>query len=488
MNIQPFLSVLALLSALAPVLVETWRPTWAGTAPASPVWLLVPLASFLAIFILPRRLPGEPYGVAVRGAVISVFSSPLTYVALALLLVLAVPLFNVGLCPSCDAQAIRAGASAEPPFRYLPSCVNAREHLSVFRWFASAMGAVLAVVFGIRRKWKLVFCEVLCWNAAVAALYGFFRLIADGTPVGLNFSVFGYPNQGGSFFAFAFALSLGLWAMRQAEVSTDDPRSDGVSHPFFRRNYAAVPAGLNLLGALATLSRAAMMFVVLLAAVFFLYVVVASLTGKRRIHRIQGLSAVLVMLAIAVLVSIYAPPELMREFKTLTAMGIADRATGRDELHGRVATAIMRDHPLFGIGGWGYRHLCPAYLTEAEQSRAKSPGSANVHNDYLQFVAEHGILGFGLMAAVFVLLVKSIAVEWYSVYLYYRFTPLEKAPVSPIAVFSVNPMVFFATLGCLCVLLHALGDCPLRSSAVLVTLFAALAAMTEIVFDEKPIG
>ena len=38
-------------------------------------------------------------------------------------------------------------------------------------------------------------------------------------------------------------------------------------------------------------------------------------------------------------------------------------------------------------------------------------------------------------------------------------------------------MVLFAVLGCLCVLIHALGDCPLRSPAVLVTLLAVTGAI-----------
>ena len=54
--------------------------------------------------------------------------------------------------------------------------------------------------------------------------------------------------------------------------------------------------------------------------------------------------------------------------------------------------------PLFGVGGWGYRQFVQIneYVTpqEIETMRA-GKGMANVHNDVLQFLAEHGFVGFG---------------------------------------------------------------------------------------------
>lgn len=479
------MNLISLVAAFLPVFVEVWRPVWTGPEVPSSLWLIVPLVSVVAIFVFPRHRAGEKYVTTVRGSAVRFFKDPLSCVALALLLLLAVPLFNVGLCPACDARAIAGGASADPPFRYLPFCVNAAEHMSVFRWFLSAFAVALAVRFGLRRKWKRIFCEVLVWHSALVSAYGFVRMFAADASAAKGFSVFGYVNHGAAFFTVSFALSLGLWAMRQTEMAEKDVKGDHEEHPFLGRHYPLFPAALNLLGALATRSRAAMLFLIILSSAFFVYVSMASMAGKRRVHRVKGLASLLMLLGLVVSVSVFAPPDIGREFATLTTRGIVDRTSGHGQYHERVATAIMRDYPFFGIGGWGYRHFCVQYLGPKDMPGMQVQGGANVHNDYLQFVAEHGLMGFALMIAAFFFLARDVFFVWRWTYLRYRFTPTEKTPISPIAVFCVNPMMFFAVLGCLCVLFHALGDCPLRSPAVLVTLLAVVAAIPGYDEDER---
>lgn len=477
------MNLISLVAAFLPVFVEVWRPVWAGPQVPSSQWLIVPLISVVAIFVVPRRCEGVSYARAARGAAVCFFTDPLVYVALALLLLLAVPLFNVGLCPACDARAIADGACADPPFRYLPFCVSAVEHLSVFRWFLSAIAVTLAVRFGLRRKWKRIFCEVLVWHAALVSVFGFVRMFAADASAAKGFSVFGYVNQGAAFFTVSFALSLGLWAMRQMEMAEKDAKGAPGAHPFLGRHYPALLVALNFLGALATLSRAAILFLIVLSAVFFVYVFVASMAGKSRVHRIGGLASLLILLGFVISVSVFAPPDVGRELATLTARGIADRASGVGQYHERVATAIMRDHPLFGVGGWGYRHFCASYLTPKEREGLQATGGANVHNDYLQFVAEHGLVGFGLMVLLLFFIVRDGIDVWRSAYIRYRFTITEKTPIAPLVVFCVNPMVFFAVLGVLCIMFQALGDCPLRSSAVLVTCLSGIAAVQG--YDEQ---
>ena len=221
-----------------------------------------------------------------------------------------------------------------------------------------------------------------------------------------------------------------------------------------------------------------MLIAMVFSAVFFAYVFVASMSGKRHVHRVKGLSGVLILIALFLSVSVYAPPEVQDELATLTTRGVADRVSGKGQYHERVATAMMRDFPLFGVGGWGYRHFCQSYMTKKEMAGLQSVGGANVHNDYLQFTAEHGIVGFSLIAFAFLLLVRSIWRGWASAYEHYRFARTERTPVSPQAVYAVDPAVFFAVLGALALLLHALGDCPLRSPPVLVLLFSSIASAT----------
>ena len=130
-----------------------------------------------------------------------------------------------------------------------------------------------------------------------------------------------------------------------------------------------------------------------------------------------------------------------------------------------------------GTGGWGYRHFCQSYMTKKDMAGIQAVGGANVHNDFLQFTAEHGIAGFALIAAAFMLLLRTVWRGWIATYGHFRFARADRTPVSPQAVYAVDPAVFFTALGAVALLLHALGDCPLRSPPILVLLFSAVSAV-----------
>ena len=104
-------------------------------------------------------------------------------------------------------------------------------------------------------------------------------------------------------------------------------------------------------------------------------------------------------------------------------------------------------------------------------------GGINVHNDYLQLLAEHGTVGFGLLVAMVVLLIMPIAKAWKVLMKATRFLSKKEAPPSPVAFFVLPAPVFCILLTALATLIHAFGDCPLRSPAVLTLFFVSLAAM-----------
>ncbi len=153
---------------------------------------------------------------------------------------------------------------------------------------------------------------------------------------------------------------------------------------------------------------------------------------------------------------------------------ISDRVTGKAQYHTRVATAIMRDYPLFGVGGWGYRHYSMAYLArEKAENTAQTVGGANVHNDYLQFLAERGAVGFLLILYGFYLLSKPMLQTWNQLIRVENARARSGMGASSLAVFSVSGPVFWIFLGSIAVLIHAFGDCPLRAASVLSFLYVA---------------
>jgi O-antigen ligase len=175
--------------------------------------------------------------------------------------------------------------------------------------------------------------------------------------------------------------------------------------------------------------------------------------------------------------SVFMPENIRREVDTLDTAAVLDRVTGKGQYHVRVATEIWKEYPLFGCGGWGYRHFCIPKMTEAEYKHIQSVGGINVHNDFLQFLAEHGTVGFGAILAMFVMLCWPVAVAWSALAKAVRFAKPRDLPPKPVQLFVMPAPVFFIAAAIVATLIHGFGDCPLRSPAVLSLFFAALAAM-----------
>jgi O-antigen ligase len=87
-----------------------------------------------------------------------------------------------------------------------------------------------------------------------------------------------------------------------------------------------------------------------------------------------------------------------------------DKGDGRDELW-RIAWQMTRDHPIWGVGLQNFRPRVPEYVL--------APGSLQfihllierpvvVHNTYLQFLAETGIIGLALFSALVLVCLRSM--------------------------------------------------------------------------------
>ncbi len=461
-------------------------------------WVLVFL--FEALLFFPQRRPYEDAISARRRVWRGLRKDPLLYFILLFLLILVVPFVNRGLCPSCDYPQIMTLASttglsaadvAKPPVPFAPFCVNAKEQFNVLLWFLPALTGALVAKHALLRQGKRVLMEMIVWNAAALAVLGF---IQRGTGaefpywskpperVGNFFSVFGYPNMAGSFFVMAFAFSVGLWQHRVAEVAAlpklgkSNSLKEQALTRWLRAHYPLAAAVLLFFGVLCTLSRAALMLLFALAFLAFVYYVLSLLFSRHeRARRVrQAAFALGGGLFFLLLVSVFAPPELGREMSSIDSFGVLDRVSGKAQYHTRVAVEIFKDHPLFGVGGWGYKHFTVGYLTEDELRQKQSVGGANVHNDYLQFLCEHGAIGLLLFIGIFLLLVYPIFRDWYRLYRAARFVKADKAPPRPRAIYCLPAGAFWIILGNLALMIHACGDCPMRSASVLSMFFVSL--------------
>ena len=455
---------------------------------------------FEALLFFPQRRPYEDALSARRRAWHALRRDPLLYVTLLFLLVLVIPFVNRGLCPACDYPTIlkisettglTLEEAAKPPVPFAPFCVDIAEHFGVVLWFLPALTAMLAAKHALLRQGKRALMEMLVWNAAAMAVFGFIEMATGAefpywtkAPVPVKFfSTFSYPNRAGSYFVMAFAFSVGLWQHRVAEAAAapreaqNKPVRQRILLRWLCAHYPLAAVTLNFFGALCTLSRAAMILLFVLTALAFVYYECSLLFARHERTRCIrnaafGVAGALLFLLV---VSVFAPPEMSRELGTLSANGVADRVTGKTEYHVRVATDLFKDHPSFGVGGWGYRHLCRTKMTEKENANPWNGGGANVHNDYLQFLCEHGAVGALLLLAIFLLLVTPLFMEWYGLYRAARFTKVDKAPPKPRAIYCLPAGAFWILLGDAALLVHAFGDCPMRAGSILGLFFVSLA-------------
>ena len=425
--------------------------------------------------------------------------SPVFWTALGLLVLLLIPFVNNGLCPGCDAALIAQGVNPSPKVSFLPFCVDRLDHLSVVLGMAMAFLLSVVVFFGLTREGKRLALEMIVWNGVAMAAFGFLQALMDapgpfwdvpprdivGSGHGSFFSVFGYPNMAGDYFVTMFALAAALWRdkfeqdAKEKKLAKEADEKDYRPSFFWTRHYFLLPAAVFFFAALNTLSRAAIILVTVLAVLFFLHTLLSVLAHKRKAKRVTlGVWSLLVFGVVIFFASVFMPDRMRKEIRTLDATTVLDRVSGRGQDHEHLAAALWRDHKLFGCGGWGYGHLCMTKVPPKERKNAaQRVGGINVHNDYLQFLTEHGLVGFGALVALVVLLFWPIGRDWRQLVRESRFKKEKEQPPKPRQIFVLPAPVFFILLSALATLIHAFGDCPFRSPAILIVFFVDLAAL-----------
>ena len=466
--------------------------------------LLVPVVPWVfvlmleVIFFFPQRHSYETTYDARERVWHDMKRDPLVWVALGFLLLLMVPFVNKGLCVVCDSVAIANGADAKPPVPFIPFCVNRIDHLNVVLWFATALPAMVAVRHCLVRRGKRLVLGMIVWNGVLLALLGFIQHATDAqgpfwikmkglanpVDVGDFFSTFGYPNMAGDYFTTLFGLSVALWrdCYEQNWLKRVEKVKDGVPASnrgnFWKCNYYLIPAVIFFYAALNTLSRAAIMLVTVTAVVYFVHTFVSFVSRMHRAKRAWATVWSLLGLSLVLFFAVtFAPEGVSREVDTLNTEVVLDRVTGKGQYHTRVATEIWKDNPFFGVGGWGYIHFCIPKMTRSEYRNMQMVGGINVHNDYLQFLAEHGLVGFGALGAIVVLLLWPVFRTWTWLVKSVRFMKKKDQPPQPVQVFALPAPAFCILTTAVATLIHSFGDCPLRSPAVLILFFVSLAAI-----------
>lgn len=415
---------------------------WAGSGIYggwhAPLWVLFAVFTFFFVWLAIKKNHSQKT---------ALWKTPLFLTGLVLVALLFIQWVNTG--GILFKNMFTGKYSFTPPaIPWLPFSVDASLSRQQLAWFAPAWIMALAVRYLFSRatiKWLL---WAMVWNAAALASFG---LIQYGLGIEKLFGLvelpgnphiiatFEYPNHGGTFFYLFYALAIGLL---MDAIEKHKPALK-----------MALPAGLGLLFAvasLASLSRAAVLAIAGITLAGILVWVVRhhrSFTPASWLN-LTILGGVMSVMFILGLVSI-GNGAVLKEFTTDASSEQQTMASYYDENRGfqiPPALAMTRDYPWFGVGGWGYRSFLRAYLPDAEFQRYLSTGRANVHCDPVQFLAEHGCVGFGLMSIG----LACVAFPWRA---------MKQWPFKGIGLMTL--------CGCGVVLLHSLIDLPFRCPTVL---------------------
>ena len=450
-------------------------------------WLTLPVLEWLLVY--PQIKTTESLFDARRRVWRGLARDPLTYLSVLLTVTLVIPMFNVAEIPQLIAET-GEWLKPAPPVTWLPFCTDPNTHGVLLLWFIPVMIAVLAAKHGLLKKAKRVLLETICWSSGALAVLGFIQLwtgtdsIYWMTPVPQYFfSSFGYPNFAGAYFTLTFALSFGIWLQQMTEKSktfSDNPQILIDPPSKWNVNRMLAPMILCLAAAIATLSRAAILLCALLVVVFVIYGLLYTWKRMSTGLRIVVLSSIVgALFSVSSLFFAFKLDELKHEIGTITMTAITDRVTEKGNYHARVAKRIWDDYPVFGTGGWGYPAYQLAYVTEEDKKRGlQIVGGANVHNDALQFLAEQGAVGFGLMVMFALSLFGGMVWRVFAFCRAKRASTRSRGGKGVSWFYLVPPSAVAVWAGTTATVCHSFGDLPFRSPAILAVWLLSFVCVT----------
>lgn len=345
---------------------------------------------------------------------------------------------------------------APPPHPQWPSSYNRAEAFRVMQWFWVAWGLAVTLRF-LMRNGKSVYLKrsviALLFNAGALALFGLFRHFARSMSdmdlfSGPGFGSFVYVNHAAAYFVMMAAVAAGclLRGVLQSKK--------GLHHKKWLGAYGVLTF-LCVVGANFSFSRAGIILSWSLTALGAIYGLCKSWKLLKPASRVNMVAATLATVAVFYFfISGFGSDDIRRRFSVrrppetalIPQLARVNLDLGMRQTLWRAGWDVFQQHRLYGTGGWGYRYAVATVVDSDSLRRVvRERGRANVHNDPLQFLAEFGLVGSGIMLlGLGVLLVPLITHKIWR-----------------------DPFTTFVGVGLLLVYIFSIIDLPFRNPAIL---------------------
>jgi len=430
--------------------------------------------AFFIFFLAPylRRIPHSQCCSLVCEQVQRILRDPVFYLGDAFLCLLYIQWWNSGKVRLFD-QGTQNVTFSPPYIDWLPGAVDTNMSWDMVVWFFPAFVALLMVRHGFHtpRMVRILFWGMVI-NASSLAIFGLIApILVKNYPMWLSpilprqpvffFSTFGYPNHAGSFFILHLGLACGLFLYYYTNRKRE-------ARLLVKIGILSVIIILQLYAIHVSRGRYAMLFSWVMTAFFIFYLLYLS-TWKTSERRRKAVVIVIVITCLIVCGSfvlyLTAKDDILTELATMSKPGKFIEEQFDMKFWQIVAAAkIWINYPFFGIGGGGYREYLLQYVKDRKKRSFAiyNRGMANVHNDFMQFLCEFGIVGTGLLTAVLILLVIKIlnTKEW------------------------KRGFSLFGLLGLSGVLIHSLIDLPFRSPPIIIAFVVVLAGYGMLQHDQ----
>jgi O-antigen ligase len=253
----------------------------------------------------------------------------------------------------------------------------------------AANGAVLAVI-GILQK--VTHAKYILWG------------LKDSTPAYYFFSTIIYKNHAGAYFNLVLMLTTALlyWHFSRAERRME--RSSPA--PVFA--FCTVLLGLSVM---LTNSRAATLLMMVFTLLAFIGFIV-----RCTITRSEGRSPWTVTLLCAIFALFIGlgsyflnTDQALDRLGKLWEAGSSDNSVSSRNLARKATMEMAEDNLVTGWGAGSFRHYFPVYQRHYPEIYTYKHGNNTrvyrweyAHNDYVQFLAEMGLIGVGLLSAILI--------------------------------------------------------------------------------------